>query len=310
MRLSIVIPVYNESLYIEECVSSLLSNVCNDFEIVLSDNCSSDNTVQLVEKYADPRVNLVRPHAHKVSPFENYWAAIWAAKGEYVFIMGGDDYLESRVIDKIIPKLENNIAVIGRMACFSDDTREVFEVANGRHFLESLFGSSGCFYDAYFSNLRDEVMYAFIKREIILPTYRLIDNSLERFLVWQALSIFPGIDGSDVDIYDGTVVYKRYNKSELSGDYTRDAHSSFVKSLYMVKATSSLFNALYVFVNQRDVRCFLRILFSIRRFKVPGGFIGLNKEKQLYYFGPVVMFLMSPLIDFARLLRFISHEFL
>ena len=48
---SIVIPMYNTEKYIGECLDSILAQTFKDFEVIVVDNCSTDNSVSIVEKY-------------------------------------------------------------------------------------------------------------------------------------------------------------------------------------------------------------------------------------------------------------------
>ncbi|MCI5225695.1 MAG: glycosyltransferase family 2 protein, partial [Candidatus Electrothrix sp. AX2] len=52
---SVLIPVYNEEKYIRRCLDSLLSQTMTDFEIIVIDDGSTDNTVKILTTYGDPR---------------------------------------------------------------------------------------------------------------------------------------------------------------------------------------------------------------------------------------------------------------
>src|SRR5437016_9767283 len=97
VRLSILIPVFNESHYIDECIQSILVNKSNDFEIIVSDNHSTDDTLSRLGKYSDPRLKVVRP-ASKLSPQRNHWHAFQNSSGTYIYFIGGDDYFAPGVI--------------------------------------------------------------------------------------------------------------------------------------------------------------------------------------------------------------------
>ena len=61
LSLSILIPSYNDELYIQECLDSILSNNSNDFEVILNDDHSDDNTLKIAKSYNDPRLKCYLP---------------------------------------------------------------------------------------------------------------------------------------------------------------------------------------------------------------------------------------------------------
>ena len=57
-KLSVCIPVYNGAAFIKETIDSVLNQNFKDFEIVIVDNQSTDNTISIVKSYSDPRIKL------------------------------------------------------------------------------------------------------------------------------------------------------------------------------------------------------------------------------------------------------------
>ena len=96
MKASIVIPTYNRANFIEKALTSALSQDYDDLEIIISDDCSSDNTADIVKKYHyDKRVKYHRNTVNK-GQMGNYLFAVKAlAKGDWVFILCDDDYFDS-----------------------------------------------------------------------------------------------------------------------------------------------------------------------------------------------------------------------
>jgi len=63
IRLSILIPVFNESHYIDECITSILQNKSRNFEIIVSDNHSTDDTATRLRRYNDERLKVIQPQS-------------------------------------------------------------------------------------------------------------------------------------------------------------------------------------------------------------------------------------------------------
>ena len=71
-------------------LASLLNQTCRDFEIIVADNCSSDETPQIVHSFADPRLRYHR-HDRNIGPFANMNYLIDQARGAYICIVHDDD---------------------------------------------------------------------------------------------------------------------------------------------------------------------------------------------------------------------------
>lgn len=86
---SICIATYNGEKYIHEQLHSILSQINIDDEIIISDDNSTDNTIQIINNFSDPRIKLLHGGFHNFTfNFEN---AIKHAKGEYIFLSDQDD---------------------------------------------------------------------------------------------------------------------------------------------------------------------------------------------------------------------------
>jgi glycosyltransferase involved in cell wall biosynthesis len=93
MRFSVLLPTRNGGPFIENCIRSILEQDHCDFELVISDNANTDATPDILQLFVgDPRVRILRQNC--VLPVaENWSATLDAASGDYIFMMGDDDYL-------------------------------------------------------------------------------------------------------------------------------------------------------------------------------------------------------------------------
>src|SRR5690349_581871 len=88
--ISICIPAYNNEAYIAETISSVLSQTYSVFEIIIVDDCSTDNTVEVVRKFNDHRIRFYQ-NEKNLGMHGNWNRALSLAKGEYVKLLCGDD---------------------------------------------------------------------------------------------------------------------------------------------------------------------------------------------------------------------------
>ena len=89
---SVVIPTYNRSDLVQGAVRSVLGQTCGDFEVVVSDNCSDDDTRSVIEGFHDPRVRYVRTPTHGVIA-DSWEFARSQARGTLVMMLSDDDAL-------------------------------------------------------------------------------------------------------------------------------------------------------------------------------------------------------------------------
>lgn len=91
-RISVVIPVYNGEKVISRCIESLLAQTIKDYEIIIVNDGSVDNTLNVVNKYAsnDERIIVIDKYNEGVSIARN--AALAIAKGEWIAFSDADDY--------------------------------------------------------------------------------------------------------------------------------------------------------------------------------------------------------------------------
>jgi hypothetical protein len=93
LKYSIVLPVYNGLPYLETAVSSVLSSSRNDFELIVSDDHSSDGSLEYLKSIKDSRLKLLRAPA-RLSMAEHWEWALSHSMGSWVMFLGQDDALQ------------------------------------------------------------------------------------------------------------------------------------------------------------------------------------------------------------------------
>jgi glycosyltransferase involved in cell wall biosynthesis len=104
-KVSVVIPTYNRASLIAESIQSVLDQTFADFEIIVIDDGSSDNTREVVGNFKDPRIKYIRQDNHGVCEAMNN--GIKASCGEYIICLGSDDVLLQDAVAKGVQVLDN-----------------------------------------------------------------------------------------------------------------------------------------------------------------------------------------------------------
>lgn len=118
--ISVCIATHNGERYIKEQVNSILTQLNEEDEIVVSDDGSTDHTIEILEAINDKRIHLYRftqpcksktVHTYVCRNFEN---ALLHAKGDYIYLSDQDDWWMPDKVEKIQVGLRNHILVVHR----------------------------------------------------------------------------------------------------------------------------------------------------------------------------------------------------
>ena len=118
-KVSVIIPVYNRSEYILDCINSLFRQTHKNFEVIIVDDGSTDGTVEICKKLAeeDDRIKFFQSSHGGVSSARNY--ALEHTTGEYVFFLDSDDMINSLLLETLVREMKKHNASIGACNVFS-----------------------------------------------------------------------------------------------------------------------------------------------------------------------------------------------
>ena len=109
-KVSVLIPTYNYARYLSEAIDSVLEQHCTDFEVIVSDDASTDESADILQACAlrDPRIRLTLQRQN-LGMVANWNWCLHQARGEYVKFVFGDDRLAGRdALGRYVAMLENN----------------------------------------------------------------------------------------------------------------------------------------------------------------------------------------------------------
>lgn len=109
-KVSIIVPNYNYARFLDMRMESVLSQTYQDFELILLDDASSDDSKIVLEKYKDnPHVTaLVINEKNTGNPFMQWRKGIEMARGEYIWIAESDDCADKTLLERAIEQLDKN----------------------------------------------------------------------------------------------------------------------------------------------------------------------------------------------------------
>lgn len=143
--ISVIVPNYNHSEFLEQRLQSILNQTYQNFEIILLDDASTDSSIDVLENYKNhPKVsNFIKNKENSNSPFKQWKKGIDFAIGEYIWIAESDDYSSKYFLENMIRFISEN-SKTGLVYCQSIDVNESGEkllnrIQYTRNFLENIW---------------------------------------------------------------------------------------------------------------------------------------------------------------------------
>lgn len=110
---SVCIPTFNREKIIAHTLESVINQSYKNIEIIISDNCSTDGTFEILKKYSekDTRIKLFKMNENK-GPVENWKNCFVNSSGKFIKYLWSDDYLDIDFIEKALNALEDDIGFV------------------------------------------------------------------------------------------------------------------------------------------------------------------------------------------------------
>lgn len=103
---SIIMPVYNGQNFIRESIKSVLNQIYKNWELIIVNDGSNDNSEGIINEFNDNRIRYFRKENGGVSTARNF--GIEKARGEYIALLDCDDYMDTNRLNKLAHILKNN----------------------------------------------------------------------------------------------------------------------------------------------------------------------------------------------------------
>lgn len=235
--ISIIVPIYNVGKYLPKCIESILNQTFKNFELILVNDGSTDNSGVVCDDYAkkDTRIKIIHKSNGGVSSARN--AGLYVAKGEYIGFVDPDDYIDKNMYEKLYRLcIDNNsdIAIcrfnreINGKIQNKESTEEIIELNNmvamnelfkGNLYRFSLCNklfSKKCFNDVLFPEERIH--------EDLSTTYKLFANSKKAVYINYCGYIYVRRENS--------ILTSTYNEKRLQAFIAWDEIIEFIDKNY------------------------------------------------------------------------------
>lgn len=109
-KVSVILPNYNHANYLEKRIKSILAQTFKDYELIILDDHSPDNSRDIIDRYSKkyPEIRVFYNEQNSGSPFLQWNKGVNLAKGEYIWIAESDDFCEPNFLETLVPILDAN----------------------------------------------------------------------------------------------------------------------------------------------------------------------------------------------------------
>ena len=135
--ISVIVAMYNAGNFIEECLQSLLNQTLKNIEVIVVDDCSTDNSVSVVKNFSDERLTLTKTPRNSGYPGIPRNTALNTARGKYITFVDSDDFLDDNALEKLFNAAEKfDAEVVHVEKCFTLKDGEVSVESTQENFVE------------------------------------------------------------------------------------------------------------------------------------------------------------------------------
>lgn len=218
VKVSVIIPVYNTEEYLEKCLDSVINQTLSDIEIICINDCSTDNSLGILNKYAanDNRITVIDFKENKGAAAARN-KGIETAKGKYLGFIDSDDFIDLEFYEKLYKKaVETNADVaIGNIVFRNGKNTEEFN----KHTRNLIKQSKINFYSLYTTAIFKQEL--FINNNIRFSKHKTAEDYI--------VSILASYYSKNICFVDD--IYYHYVKRNLSN--TDDNNFSNLKNDYL-----------------------------------------------------------------------------
>lgn len=222
MLFSVLMPVYNTSKYLRQSIDSLLLQDFKDWELIIVDDGSTDESGKICDEYAQKHDNITVIHKENGGLFSARKAAIKSAKGEYSLFVDSDDFVKDNYFEKIrsaIDLYKPDVLLFNYSAYFSNEDKKVKA--------KSIFSNNGLvdtiktrliLFSTYYLN---PLWSKAIKTKLLKnnPIYS-NDKDIPSYGEDKAQSFYPILSAESIAWIDDALYCYRQNEASLMNTYS------------------------------------------------------------------------------------------
>lgn len=228
IKFSIITVSYNSEKTIGQTIESVINQTYTNFEYIIIDGLSSDNTLSIIDQYAqkDNRIKYLSEKDNGI--YEAMNKGIRKATGDVISLLNSDDYYENDALEKILPFIPNNTdyyVLYGMIRILKHDMEYEVMLLNHNSLPEEMMMHPGCFvsksiynkylYDTKYRSAADYDLFLRLYQDksiSFIPVYEIITNFR---LGGMSSSLISDIETNDIRYKYGYISKRQRNVSNF-----------------------------------------------------------------------------------------------
>ena len=237
---SVLIPNYNHASFLKERIDSVLKQTYRDFEVIILDDCSADNSREIIERYRtnDHVSHIIYNETNSGNTFKQWQKGIGLTAGEYIWIAESDDWCEPTLLETLMNGIECNdnivisycgaVVINNEEILYTSDGKKISEVTDGIAFIKNEMQERNKIFNASMAIFKK---HAFENISLEFTTYKYCGDWLFWIMLAQKGNVFESgkllnyfrkhnADVSNKSMADGTyfIEYPRLTKYLLNNN--------------------------------------------------------------------------------------------
>jgi len=204
-KVSVIIPVYNSEKYILECINSVINQTYKNLEIIIIDDKSTDNSVNIIKSIKDKRIKLIELEKNSGAAIARN-KGIQASTGHYICFLDSDDYWKLKKIEKQVKFIKDKTFIYSEYLYLRNDKTHIAHVPKSLTY-EQLLKNSAIFTSTVMLNMK-----YLNKEDIYMPNMRMGQDYGAWYKILKKVNIAYGIQ-------DPLSIYRVGNKSLSSNKF-------------------------------------------------------------------------------------------
>lgn len=232
LKISVIVSAYNEGKLLKRCLDSILQQTYTNLEIIVIDDGSTDDTVQIIDQYAEKDSRIIAIHQKNAGLVAVREKGISIASGEYVGFVDGDDSIIPEMYERLIKnavKYRADISHCGMMYCFEDGRTKPMHGTGMLQEMDCHEGQSALLQGKLFEpSLCNKLFSAKILKDSCLDNTIVNNEDLLRNFV-----LFQRAQKSVLEDFCGYMYWRR-NNSMSNNNRKRQAWSDIIRARALI----------------------------------------------------------------------------
>ena len=186
-KVSVIIPIHNSSLYLEECINSVVNQTYKNLEIILINDNSTDNSIDIINSFCDKRIKVINlDNNYGVSIARN--KGVELSTGDFICFLDSDDYWNLKKIEKQVKFIKNKAFIYSDYEYLKNSKKKRVIVPKSITYQEALKNTT------IFTSTVMFNMQKLTKEDIYMPNIKLGQDSSTWWKVLKKVHIAYGMN--------------------------------------------------------------------------------------------------------------------